>query len=111
MGNSGLATHLRESSSNETYLSQDIQNELITLIGEKILSCISSTVKDASCFAVITDETTDKLIKSHLSIIVRYLKGDALTDRCIGMINQLNLKGIASVDTILSHLRSLNLPL
>ena len=111
MGNSEIAAHLKESPSNATYLSPDIQNELITLIGEEILSSISSEVKDASCFAVIADETTDKSIKSQLSIVVRYLKGDSLTERCIGMINQSNLKGKAIADTILSHLKSLNLPL
>ena len=71
MGNSEIAAHLKESPSNATYLSPDIQNELITLIGEEILSSISSEVKDASCFAVIADETTDKSIKSQLSIVVR----------------------------------------
>ena len=62
MGNPNFP-HLQESPSNATYLSPDIQNELITLIGEEILSSISSDVKDASCFAVIADETTDKAIK------------------------------------------------
>ena len=59
---------------------------------------------------MIADETTDKSIKSQLSIVVRYSKGDTLTERCIGMINQSNLKGKALADTILSHLKSLNLP-
>ena len=81
-----------------------------SLIGEEILSSISSEIKDAFCFAVIEDETTDKSIKSQLSIVVRYLKGDALTERCIGMINQSNLKGKALADTILSHFKSVNLP-
>ena len=100
MGNSQLASLLN--------LSPDFQNELITLIGDEILSSISSEVKDASCIA---DETIDKLIKSRLSIVVRYLKGDTLTQRSIGMINQSNLKSKAIADTILSHLKFLNLPL
>ena len=78
-------------------------NELITLIGEEILSSIFSEVKNASCFAVMADETTDKLIKSQLSIVVRYLKDDTLTERCIGKINQLNLKHKALADTILTY--------
>ena len=76
MGNSELDTYLKEPPSNATYLSPDIQNKLITLIDEKILSSISPEIKDASCFAVIADETTDKSIKNQLSIVVRYLKGD-----------------------------------
>ena len=78
---------------------------------KKFYQVFFSEVKDTSCFAVIADETTDKSIKSQLSIVVRYLKGDTLTERCIAMINQPNLKGKALADTILSHLKSLNLPL
>ena len=92
MVNSELAAHLKESS-NATYLTPDIQNELITVIGEEILLSISSEVKDASCFAVIADETTDKSIKSQLSIVVRYLRNNTETERCISMINQSNFKG------------------
>ena len=56
----------------------------------------------------IADETTNQSIKSQMSIVVRYFKGDALAEQCIGMMNQSNLKGKA--DTILFHLKSLNLP-
>ena len=37
-------------------------------IGKELLSGISSEVKEASCFAVIADETTDKSIKLQLNI-------------------------------------------
>ena len=111
MGNSKLAAHLKESPSNATCLSPDIQNELITLIGEEILSSISSEIKDAFYSAVIVDEATNKSIKRQLIIVIRYLKAGTLTERCIDMINQSNLKGKAIADTILSHLKSLNLPL
>ena len=84
---------------------------MITLIVEDILSSIFAEVKDAFCFAVIADESTNKLIKSQLSIVVKYLKGDILIERCIGIINQSNLKGKALADTMLSHVKSLNLPL
>ena len=40
MENFELAAHIKESF-NATYLSTDLQNELITLIGEEILSSIS----------------------------------------------------------------------
>ena len=110
MGSSKLTAHLKESP-NATYLNPDIRNELITLIGEEIFSTISSEVKDASCFTVIVGETTNKSIKSRLSIVVKYLKGDTLMEQCIGMINQSNLKSKALADAIVSHLKSLSLPL
>ena len=86
MGNSELAVHLKEFPSNAIYLSPDIQNELITLIGEEILSSISFEVKDV-------------------------IKGNTVTELCIAIINQSNLKGKALADTVLSHLKSLKLPL
>ena len=64
MGNTKLVALFKESPSNTTYLSPDIQNKLITLIGEEILSSISSEVIDAFYLAVIADETTDKFLKS-----------------------------------------------
>ena len=82
MGNSEFAAHFKEFPFDATYLSPNIQNELIALIGEEILLDISSEVKKAPWFAVIEDETTDKSMKSQLSIVVRYLKGDTLTERC-----------------------------
>ena len=45
MGNSKLAAHLKQSPSNATYLSPDIQNELITLIDKEILSSKFSECK------------------------------------------------------------------
>ena len=59
----------------------------------------------------MADETTDKSIKTQLSIVIRYLKVDTSTKRCSRMINQSNLKGKALVETILSHLKTVNLPL
>ena len=83
MENFKLTAYLKEFLFNATYLSSVFQNELIALIDEEILSSISFEVKDVSCFAVIADETTDKSIKSQLSIVVRYVKGNALTERCL----------------------------
>ena len=90
MENSKLAAHLKESP-NSTFLSPDIQNELITLIGEEILSSISSAVKETSCFYSNCRRNSDKSIKSQLSIVRRYLKGDTLIKPFIGRINQSNL--------------------
>ena len=98
MGNSELAAHLKESPSNATYLSPDIQNELTTLICEEISSSIFFEVEEASSSAVNADETTTKSTKSQLRIVVenlRYSKDDTLTKQCIGVINQSNSKVIA----------------
>ena len=81
------------------------------LTGKELLIGIFSEAKEAPCFAVIADETVDKSIKSQLIIVIRYLKGDTSTERRTGMINQPNLNGKTLAHAILSHLKSLNLPL
>ena len=45
MGNSELAAHLKEPPSKATYLIPDIQNELITLIGDKIYQVLFLKLK------------------------------------------------------------------
>ena len=90
VGNSELAAHVEESR-NAAYLNPDIQIKLITIIGEEILSSYSSEVKDASCFAV-----------------VQFVQIVQISPICP---NQSNLEVQALADTILSHLKYLNLPL
>ena len=68
MGNSKLAVHLKKSPFNATYLTPDIQNKLIALIGEEVLLRTFSEVKDASCFAKITYKTTDKSVKKSVEL-------------------------------------------
>ena len=63
MGNSELNAHFKEYPSNATYLSANIQNELITLIGKEILLSIFSEVKDASCFVVIAKWEAPNLMR------------------------------------------------
>ena len=53
-----LATFLENSASNVSYLSPKRQNELISLIGDEILSVISSEIRAAPCFAATADDTT-----------------------------------------------------
>ena len=56
---SQFGRRLAQVSGNATYLSPQIQNEIILAIGDVILDCICSMVNKSGCFALMADETMD----------------------------------------------------
>ena len=55
------------------YLSKDIQNEVIDLIGKSIKSKIFENVQKSVHFSIIVDCTTDISHQEQMSILVRYV--------------------------------------
>ena len=56
-----------------TYLSPQIQNELISLLVRNVRSTITSEIRDAPYFAIMLDTTQDISKVDQLSIVIRYL--------------------------------------
>ena len=75
-----LKQHLFLSDRNATYLSPDIQNDLIQSISAQILSKIVGEIKQAKYFAVIVDSTIDISRTDQFSLSLRYVteNGDAV---------------------------------
>ncbi|XP_031334591.1 zinc finger MYM-type protein 1-like [Photinus pyralis] len=73
-----LAEHLtRVKLSNKltpTYLSPEIQNEFINLLGDHVRRRIISDVNDAKYFSIIFDSTPDISHKDQTSQVIRYVK-------------------------------------
>ena len=67
-----LAIHLRNASKNATYVSHRIQNELIELCGNEIVTHIVEKAKEATYFSVLVDETADVSKKEQVAVCVRY---------------------------------------
>ncbi|CAG4944875.1 unnamed protein product [Colias eurytheme] len=78
-GDLTLEKHLKNSS-NATYISKRIQNEIIELCKEDIQETIINNVKEAKYFAVIFDETTDISATEQLSLSLRYLKNNIIRE-------------------------------
>lgn len=55
-----------------SYKSGQIQNEIISIIKNKITADIVSEINACSAFSIICDETTDNATKEQMSICVRY---------------------------------------
>ena len=75
-----LEQHLLTSDRNATYLSPDIQNELIQSLSVQVQSNIVSEIKESRYFAVIVDSTIDISRIYQFSLSLRYVtaNGDAV---------------------------------
>ena len=63
--------YLATAAKNATYTSGDIQNQIISILGEYIRDLILKNVKKVPWFTVIADEVTDMANKQQLSLLVR----------------------------------------
>ena len=59
----------------DLYLSLQIQNKIISCIGDNIRQNILSDVSKSPFFSILGNETTDASTTEQLTICVRYLKG------------------------------------
>ncbi|KAJ8889025.1 hypothetical protein PR048_008519 [Dryococelus australis] len=66
-----LSNHLKNSSSNATYICWRTQNEIISC-GKIITSKVDEQVNSAKCFSIFCDETTDIATKEQMSLCKGY---------------------------------------
>lgn len=66
-----LSNHFETMGANATYISPEIQNELINIIGALITKNIVDEVNLSCGFSVLADETTDVSHKEQLTLCVR----------------------------------------
>jgi len=60
----------------KSYLSHDIQNELLQLMSHNVLRQLLDEVQKSPFYSLIVDETTDASTKEQVSICLRYLSCD-----------------------------------
>ena len=80
-----LISNVLFSTGNATYLSHQIQNQIIDIIGTTISEEIVRRLKEAELFAVIVDETPDTSHKEQLSITVRYVHDGDIEERLLAL--------------------------
>ncbi|XP_050065649.1 zinc finger MYM-type protein 1-like [Aphis gossypii] len=104
-----LKNHL-ESESRNKYISPQIQNEIITICGDLILSKLVKMVNASQCFSVLADETTDVSVKEQLTLCVRFVNGTGenakLCEIFLKYVNVHNLTGQHLASAILEGLHS-----
>ena len=80
-GDDILTDHLTNSSSRAKYTSPDIQNEIINIIGNQIRTSIVESCNNSKFFTLIADETTDTSTREQVSVCLRYLERDPISNK------------------------------
>ena len=64
---------LSEGPRNAVYMSPEIQNTLLHIMGEMVTGRVCSEVLDAGVFSVLADETKDCSKSEQMAIVLRYV--------------------------------------
>ena len=70
-GDETLKEHILKAPSKAKYMFKTIQNELICLCGEEIVTGIISEVKESRVFSILADEVTDCSNTEQMSFVIR----------------------------------------
>ena len=105
-GNTDLKKHLESCPNNASYLSPDVQNQIIEISAAIIKESLVAKVNAAGCFSVLADETTDIAGIEQLTVCARYLNKDAneIEEVFLGFVPIHDQSGRALADTIIRFL-------
>ncbi|MES9880276.1 MAG: DUF4371 domain-containing protein [Sedimenticola sp.] len=81
-----LKRHLDTCPLNAKYTSPQIQNDIITCIGDYIRAKIVGDINKSPFFSIMADETTDAGVCEQLSICVRYLVNSEVREDFLGFV-------------------------
>lgn len=112
-GDVALKQHLKSCARNATYVSPQIQNELINCCGDFITDSIISEVKEAKFFSVICDEACDTSTKEQMSLVIRFVDQNYnLREDFVSFVHcSEGLSGLSLSNVILKTLNKLGLKL
>lgn len=112
-GDEVLKTHLSTASKKATYISKEVQNELIQLCGAEITNHIAKEVKNAKFFAIIADETTDSSHCEQLCLCIRFLSMNScqvtVKEEFLGFIGMNDVSAQSIATEILTRIKELGL--
>lgn len=110
-GDEALLDHILNSGANSMYLSPEIQNELINIIGQYIQQKIVAKINKSKFFTVLADETTDISRIEQFSLCVRYLDNNDIREDFLTFVPVQNVTGSGLAKTLKETLVSLGLDL
>ncbi len=101
-----LADHLSMCPRNARYTSKTIQNELLTVAGNKIRTDILEEVKSAKFYSIIADEVTDVSNKEEWSLVIRYIHDGQIREVFVDFLQVERITGKFLGNAILKWLRN-----
>ena len=72
-GDGILKRHILKAPNNAKYMSKTIQNVLICLCGEEIVTGIISEVKESRVFSILADEVRDCFNTEQMPLVTRFV--------------------------------------
>lgn len=113
-GDEKLRNHFKSCGKNATYISWNIQNQIIDACDKVIKSRIVKDVKDATFFSVLADETTDVSTQEQFSLSVRYVShntkdGYKINEKFLQFVPLESTTGEVLGETLLKGLEECNL--
>ena len=90
-----------------TWLCNHIQNELMQVMAEAVLSSITAEVKEAGYFTIIAE--TKDISKRELSIVLRYVYSGIVHERFVGYVHAHKLDASALSQCILKTLSDMDI--
>jgi hypothetical protein len=89
---------------NVSYLSSEIQNEIIHIAAEKIRNQISEDVRQSGYFSLICDEVSDVSNTEWITIVLRYTKHTEICESLIAIVPTLSLTAAVLCDKVVAIL-------
>lgn len=103
-----IATHIKEQANKESghvnYLSSTICEELISLMGDKILNEIVTRIKQSKYYSVSVDSMPDEAHIDQLTIVVRYIEQSMPKERFLTFLPNCGHTGDATAKALLKFL-------
>lgn len=94
-----------------SYLSANICNEFINLMGQRVLKTIVNELKSAKYYSISVDSTPDLSHVDQLTFIVRYVKDGQPIERFLQFLPMDGHDAQYIADTILNFFESLDIPI
>lgn len=111
-----LANFIKTAPKNASYLSPQIQNELIDCLGRVIRREIINEVSKSDFFSIMADETCDSFTVEQLAICIRYLRLNhentlEVAEDFLGFVTLNEMNAAAITNALLTNLQSWQLDL
>ena len=109
--NNSLQQWLLRHPGNVSWLSPDIQNELIRLLADAVVAYIVSECR-GRYFSVLCDEVSDRSNTELLSLVVRYVvDSGSVKESVVGLVTVVDTTAANLCDVVVQRLRELQLDL
>ena len=108
-GDTVLKNHMESCARNATYMSNNVQNQLLSCMADELLAHIVANVKESHFFGIQADEVADVSGLEQLGLSIRYLKDGESIEQHVAFIECKATTGQAICSKIVEELNCLKI--